>query len=602
MKNIKFIYITLSILMLSSCEEYLDESNPNAPDLVEAVNDLNDSNQVLNAVYNSLFNHYVLSIEEDGFRSDEGSVLNRLNPNTARIEQAEYYTQTYNQSTRFVGQRWGALYRGIFFANQTLFVLDKLRPSLTNEADILRWNKQRAQALFFRGLYHFYAHSVYNEGRVIIRDVYEPDVTKRNKEVSTSEEVRAFFRKDLEEALEYLPMPSEVEEIGRISKGAATMILANSYLYEGTAEAMVKATTMYEDLRDNFGYSLETDISKIFTTAGEFNSESIFEIPYTTDFNLELDEFDERSPHNRLAARTAHFTFAGQNFLQPATWLILAYEQEPLDPTNPVNTIVVGDGTTDTRRVSLRASSMVMLNNDLDTPVYAQPNALQKGGLRGRSLIVSAFKKYTNHDLGVEDENAIPSNDRLRSGKNVTINRLSEVLLNLAECYIQQGRLQDAITEINKIRSRWALELLDFNSQIDNTGVAYDQASLMERLMFFEKPLELSIEGHATRVIDLRRWGIAQQRYTDLSSIFYQGVFFPKPGTRTITPALARGPITSLNLLSDVMEFTGVVPDNEADIQQMNIFNEFTAAAGNYTINNGYLPLPAEEVLNNDGI
>ncbi|WP_346883796.1 RagB/SusD family nutrient uptake outer membrane protein [uncultured Algibacter sp.] len=601
MKKIKFVYIALSALLMFSCEEFLDEPNPNAPDLVDAVNNLNDTDKVLNSVYNSLFNHFVVSVEEDGYRSDEGSVLNRLNPSSARLEQFQYLSQTYNEGTRFIGQRWGALYRGIFFANQTLFALDKIRPSLITDADIQTWNEQRAQALFFRGLYHFYAHSVFNEGNVIIRDVYEPDVTKRSKDVSSSEEVRAFFRKDIEEALEFLPMPSETEE-GRISIGAATMILANSYLYEGTPEAMSKATELYESLRDDFGYTLETDVTKMFTTAGEFNSESIFEIPYTTAFNLELDEFDERSPQNRLAARTSHFTFQGQNFLQPSTWLIMAYEQEPIDASNPVNTIEVGDGSIDTRRVSLRASSMVMLNNDLDTPVYDQPNALQRGGLRGNALIVSVFKKYTNHDLGVANENSTSTSDRLKSGKNVTVNRLSEVLLNLAECYIKQGRLDDAITEINKIRSRWALELLDINSQIDNNALPYDQTSLMNRLMFFEKPLELSVEGHATRVIDLRRWGIAEQRYSDLSDVVYQGVFFPKPGTRNITPALARGPITSLTNPSDIVVFDGVVPTDPTEVTRMRIFTEFSEASANYSINNGYLPIPAEEVLNNDSL
>ncbi|GAA4238751.1 hypothetical protein GCM10022291_30440 [Postechiella marina] len=608
MKKLKFIYITLSVLILFSCEEYLNEPNPNAPELLEAVNNLGDTDKVLNSVYNSLFNHFILSIEEDNFRSDIGAMKNRINPDTGLSEHVDFYYKTYNSSTRRIDQRWGALYRGIFFTNQALAALDHIKPNLA-ESDLQAWNEQRAQALFFRATYHFYLHSVFNNGEIIIRDVYEPDVTKRSKEVSSSADVRAFFRKDLEDAIPYLPMPSEVSELGRVTKGAATMILANSYLYEsseGNTQALTRATALFEELRDNFGYTLETDISKMFTSAGEFNSESIFEIPYTNTFGAELDEFDETSPHNRLASRSGHFNYSGQDFMQPATWLIMAYENDPIDASNPVNTITTGAGTQDTRRVSLRASSMLFLNDDLDTPVYDGPNVLNSGrwgGLGSRALIISAFKKYTNHDLGSANEVDANGGNRLKSGKNVIVNRLSEVLLNLAECYFKQGKLQEGINEINKIRNRWALQPLELGARIDEPETAYNQASLMERLMFVEKPLELALEGHATRIIDLRRWGVAEQRFDDLSQTYYQGTFFPRPGRRAITQALARGPITSITrALSDVIIVEGDVPATIEERRQNNIFQEFLGSAQNYSNNNGYLPIPAEEALNNNDI
>ncbi len=617
MKKIKYIYIILLGVLAFSCEEYLDEPNPNAPELLESVNNLEDSNKVLNGVYNSLFNHFLLSLEEDNYRADIGAMRNRRLPTGGGLnEHVDFYFKTVTPSTRRIDQRWGALYRGIFFANQALAALDKIRPGLEG-AELDEWNRQRAQALFFRGTYHFYLHSVFNNGNIIIRDAYEPDVTKRNKSVSPSQEVIAFFRKDLEEAIESLPMPAEVGENGRISKGAATMILANSYLYEGTEggtrnmELINKAQALYESLRDDFGYALETEVnpitgSNMFTTAGEFNSESIFEINYTTAFGLELNEFDERSPHTRLASRTGHFNFGAQDFMQPATWLMMAYEAEPIDPSNPVNTVINGAGEPDLRRVSLRASNMIFLNDDLDTPVYGGPNAINAGrftGLASRNLTISAFKKYTNHDIAVVQESSLNGN-RLKSGKNVVVNRLAEVLLNLAECYIYNGRLDDAITEINKIRNRWALIPLDINSQLNNDGVPYDETSLMEHLMFTEKPLELAAEGHATRIIDLRRWGVAQDRFAALSTKFYQGTFYPKDGRRQVTPELARGPLARITrALSDIAELDPVdVPADEATREQQNIFNEFMFSAQNYPANGGYLPIPAEEEVSNNEV
>ncbi|ANW96611.1 hypothetical protein AXE80_10130 [Wenyingzhuangia fucanilytica] len=622
MKNIKLISAILLAFLVFSCEDYLDEPNPNTPELLESITNLDDTNRVLNGVYNSLFNHYVLSIEEDHFRTDISAMKNRLNPDVGFPEHLDFYYKTVSPTTVRIEQRWGALYRGIFTANQALAALDIVKPSLTNADQLERWNQQRAQALFFRGTYHFYAHSVFNNGNVIIRDKYEQDIDKRHKEVSSSDEVIAFFRKDLEEAIPYLPMPNEVTELGRVTKGAAKMILANSYLYEATEggqqnmSLINEAIKIYEDLRDNYGYALETEVnpitgSKMFTTAGDFNSESIFEIPYTTDFGIELSEFNEASPHSRLARRSAHFKFGGQDFIQPAAWLVLAYESDPLDSSNPVNTITTGDGNLNTRRESLRSSNMLFLNNDLDTPVYSYPNVLNSkavdgaswGGLRNQGGIFTAFKKYTNHDLGIDNE-TVTTGGSIKSGKNVIVNRFAEVLLNLAECYIYKGQLQDAVNEINKIRERWALVPLELSSKIDDPGVAYDATSLKERLMFVEKPLELSAEGHAIRVIDLRRWGIAAQRFSDLSTVYYQGVDFPRAGRRPITPALAKGPNTSIGggFFSDLQTIdASAVPADPQAQQSQKIFQEFVGVATNYNKNAGYLPIPAEEDINNNG-
>jgi hypothetical protein len=623
MKNIFIILI--GFIMFSSCEEYLNEPNPNAPDLLDSVKTLEDTNRVLNGLYSTLFNQYVLCIEEDNVWSDTGALKQRMLLATNAQGHLDFYAQNINGQTARISQRWSALYRGIFVANQVLAALDKVKG---NTGETQEWKEQRAQALFFRGLYHFYLHSVFNNGKIIIRDKYETNLSARNKAVASSAEVIAFFRKDLTEAIEFLPKSWGPSNLGRVTKGAATMILANSYLYEATEgktlgspdmALIVKAKDLYESLKNDFGYRLETQVdpktlgvSKMFTTLGEFNSESIFEIPYTNKFGLELDYFNEKSPHSRLAKETAHFNFFGNDFLQPASWLFLAYENDPIDPSNPINIVQRGNNTPGFRRESLRASNMLFMNNDLDTPVYTFPNALQSTyaagtnpvGLRSNNLIFTAFKKYTNHDLGkANEEEAGVDGNAFLSGKNVTINRLSETYLNLAECYIYLDRLSDAIGLINEIRNRWALQPLELGARIDNPSEAYDNTSLMERLMYFEKPLELSVEGHAIRVIDLRRWGVAKARFTALSSQFYQGVTFPNAkhaSDPAITKELARGSNVSTNLLGDVIK----VASNTGN----NVFKEFQSAASNYIHDysdasvgkNGYLPIPTEEIDYNE--
>ena len=627
--------------MISSCEEYLSEPNPNAPDLLESANSLEDSDRVLNGLYNTLFNKFVMSIQEDNVWSDLGALKRRIEGSTNAQGHVDFYQQDVNGQTARIAQRWSALYRGVFVSNQVLAVLNKIKPSIS-DGELAEWNSQRGQALFFRGLYHSYLHSVFNNGNIIIRDSYETDLEKRHKAVSSSEDVIAFYRNDLMEAMETLPVSWGASDLGRVTKGAATMILANSYLHEATEQKTLlspdmalieEAKNLYEALINDYGYSLETrvdtrtiDGSYMFTNQGEFNNESIFEIPYTNEFGLQLDEFNEKSPHSRLAKETAHFNFFGNDFLQPASWLFLAYEDDFLDPTNPMNIVERGDGTPGFRRESLRASNMLFMNNDLDTPVYDVPNVLQSTfargnnpiGLRSRSLIFTAYKKYTNHDLGVgnEEDAGVDGNASL-SGKNVVVNRLAEVYLNLAECYIYMGRLGDAISSINQVRNRWALEPLDLGARVDDPNMAYDDVTLMDRLMYFEKPLELAAEGHAIRIIDIRRWGVAKARFTALSSQFYQGVTFPNEKHSSdpdITPDMfdsdgeltaggkARGTNVSTNNLGDVIKVDSDAGDN--------VFKEFQNAAIRYIHaydegsvgRNGYLPIPTEETNFNDEI
>ncbi|KZS38848.1 hypothetical protein AWE51_14805 [Aquimarina aggregata] len=590
MKKTQYILTIICIFFIISCDDYLDQPNPNAPEFPETIQDLEDTNLLINAVYNSLFHHYVLSIEENTLNSDEGSVGNRGNGGNNPLDRLVWYRHEYNSATTEVSRKWAALYRGIFIANQAIHGLELIEPTISSQTEIDEWNKQKAEAQFFRGLYHFYLHSTFNNGNIIIRDRFEADLDARNKDVSSSEEVIDFFRQDLKAAIEFLPNPSEIQEQGRITKGTATMILANSYLYEGTDAAIETAKNLYQDLINNFGYQLETDMAKMFTTEGEFNSESIFEVPYTIDFNVTDNAFDENSLHNRLAGRSAPFTFGGQQRFLPSSWLILEYLNEEIDPLDNRNVIQAGNGSTTTRRVSMRASAMVALNNDLDTRVYQSPNVLQAGNLGGgnNNFITSLFKKYTNHDIA-SSEQATSSGDRNKSGKNVTINRLSEVYLNLAECYIRQNQISDALNAINAVRSRWGLIKLGVGSpsaSFDN--IVYDQTTLMEHLMFFEKPLELSSEGHAIRIIDLRRWNVAQARFSDLALRQYHPIQYDAP------TGLSRGSITS-RANGTITLFDPSDPPGNLNI----IYNEFEGAATNYSINQGYLPIPEDEVNNN---
>ncbi len=636
------LFFSISIVFVSckdDIEDIVDIENPNSPSIDEVFNNLDDTESSLNAVYNTLYNHFILAIEQEALSSDIARDANQAPTGVRNSQNVQFTTQLFNSNSAVINNRWAALYRGIFFANQTIIALKGLESTLLSEAQVQRWTQQMAQARFFRGLYHFYLHERYNNGNIIIigEEEFTQDINELNaRPTSPSSEVIAFFREDLQFAHDNLLGVTDVEN-GVVTKGSAAMILANSYLYEKEYDL---AKPLYEELiSPDSGYALVEDTNLMFTTAGEFNSESILEVAYTIDFGTEIAPFNEEALHNRLGWASAFTGTGGAPRFAPAIWLIDEYSGEVLDGTDPRNTITRGDGVPDLRRVSLRASAMVALPQDLETPYYLNANALQTTiSFRGTPFSVlqgnrsrafpSMFKHFTNHDI-VSNERLLSSGNQLQSGKNVTINRLAEAYLNLAEIYLLgDGNVNSALEMINTVRSRWGLQKLGPGSTVDNEfdNIAYTVESLFEHLRNKEKPLELSMEGYAIRNIDLRRWETKAQRFTELSNLnlnlvssadlseeLVRGQQRRIPLSRVVVNGLMGGldpknvltntqgqPLAGdLNLSGGTSEIpNGSTNTNTAITSES--FRQFIGASQNFNqVLHDYWPLPNSEIIDN---
>ncbi|UCD23175.1 MAG: RagB/SusD family nutrient uptake outer membrane protein, partial [Gemmatimonadota bacterium] len=112
------------------------------------------------------------------------------------------------------------------------------------------------------------------------------------------------------------------------------------------------------------------------------------------------------------------------------------------------------------------------------------------------------------------------------SSMNIHIYRYADLLLLLAEAYVEEGQLENARAIVNDIRVRAAARAQGPNGgpiavPIDDAGITWadyqigqytapwtDQTAAMTRVRY-ERRLELSMEGE--RFFDLRRWGTAPQ-------------------------------------------------------------------------------------------
>ena len=587
MKNISIKLIAVLVFaFLQSCETYLEETNPNALSSGTFWQNLDQSNKNLTSVYAAMLNPAIISVVEESLRSDFAfpGIRNDLRTGNAILL---FYRQTINEDNADINDRWDALYRVVWRANQVIEGLNSMTDDL-KATD--RWAEQMGQARFFRGLAHFYLHSVFNEGQIVIRDFIPASPEEFSKPLSTSQEVIDFFREDLLYA--YNNLPATFPERTRVTAGTAATILGTSYLYSASnnpADYQTAKTYFNDVINGPYGYALVQDASIMFTEAGDYNSESILEINYSTDLQIEDDAFDVESFFTDTARLSAPREGGGRNPFNQFTasaWLIHAYATESLDLTDSRNIVIDPlTGFPRPRTVSLRSSAMIGVVNDEDVEYYQAYSApvLQNFSVAGK---YGHFKKYTNHDITDDERNLGGTNQK--SGKNVILNRLADVYLMYAECLIMgESNTQSAIeVYINPVRKRWGLELLDPSASLVD-GTPYTPESLMDHLMFVERPLELSVEGFSIRNIDLRRWGIGNQRFTALSNLdFYVTDYeYYDPATN----GTATRPDCFVQL--------GISPDPVEDPQ---IEREHVEAAQFYS--GGYLPLPTSETLNNSEV
>ncbi len=585
MKNLKINYILIALVtvFLCSCEEKLDLTNPNELSTGSFWKNLIDTQKGLAASYQALLDHDILQLEAEAMKTDEGW------PGWGRplgvVWRLPYYDLNYSNADSYVEQRWVAMYRAIFRANQVIEGLENIEANYTDEEDIAIWTNQMAEARFIRGLMHFYLHTTYNNGSVIIRDFVPANREEFNTALSPANEVQDFFRKDLEYAYNNLPTSYDKAGTGRATRGAAAVNLGKSYLFDKDyANAMTYFNDIINNVTADYNYSLVYDLDILFTSKGDFTKESIFELNYTLDHREDISVWWDEAISNRYALLTVN----SEGPILPA-WLIDTFKKDEMDSLDDRNYYEDPDDGRTLRPVNLRASSFLFLPDDDVSLSYGQTTGAwvataADGWGFGR------YKKYTNYDLN-EDEGASNPRGSRASGKNVILDRLANVYLMQAECMIKTGDVTEALELINALRHRWALVLLGpvnprwSSSTFDN--ITYTEESLMEHLMFKEKPLEMCLEGFQTRWTDLRRWGVIKSNFDRLASETYY--------VSTISIKNVNG--------DDVNQIT-VGSEVDPTATGLKIIDyEYDQKAQNYNpASHDYVPLPLAEVVANPSI
>ena len=675
LKTLNIILAGALLIFCSCSDDYLDIENPNNLSAASFWSSETDVQQGLVATYAALQRDGILggsAATQLPVRSDVGRP-NNWNANAIGLNKL-----TFNENSDIVKKRWRDCYIGIYRANQVLTNINNIE---LNEATK---TQMEAEARFLRGFFYYSLYRGYNNGSVIIHTTVPESRDDFYKSPSPAEDVYNLILSDLEFAYEHLPKqypnpdivelipPDKSEYLGRATWGAAAAMLGKLHINELD---YISAKKYFGEILDSNLYSLVPNIGDNFNEEGEMNSESIFEVAFSTLAKPGTLGGAADGPLGSEATSRA-ITLAtpqagGYRTIMPSYYMTMLFKNDLMDPTNPINTTRTGSA-----KYSMRASSSIAIADDNNTTLYQRASNLGGQYNNGEA---SYLKKFQNWLLDRESDQSI-------SGINERVIRLADVMLLYAECALETGGISDALEKINVIRNRSGVvplrQTFDFqynpvptnnnpnhfdfdtdiievkqhmllsgqmvnyefsgsnscsylpgkepklpevdptinntyyaivvdynhiklaatkldaleNRPIDFTidlelkeldcvtfankmefrlSVYFDADSIMEHIMWVERPLELMFEGHDIRWEDLTRWGKVKEQYERLASKKYV-------------------------LISKVLyEYD---PAIHATINGNNILNEFTEAAAIYQPGvHNYFPIPSTEQNSNSG-
>ncbi|MGA0303703.1 MAG: RagB/SusD family nutrient uptake outer membrane protein, partial [Schleiferiaceae bacterium] len=169
---------------------------------------------------------------------------------------------------------WRKNYKGIYRANLFLEKIDGIE-----DASVAFKTRTKAEVHFLRA--KFYFDLIRSFGNIpFITNTLDPSEYYSINQVGP-EVIFPFIVSELEAAIPDLPTTVPSTELGRVTKGAAQAMLARVYLYMDDEDNMADVASLCEEVINSGVYSLLPNYGDIFTKAGEWSSESVFEITYS---------------------------------------------------------------------------------------------------------------------------------------------------------------------------------------------------------------------------------------------------------------------------------------------------------------------------------
>lgn len=463
----KILAILFIITIAFGCEDKLDITNPNEPNVALFWETGEDAEKGINAVYSTLhrgsISRWMIMLYST--RADIGE---SRSPWTELANALDKFIQP-NYNFDPVATCYTDNYIGIFRANQ---VLDNV-PGMEMDAD--KKNVILGQAYFMRGLFYYHLATLFGNVPLMLKTSQPQDFPPN----STQEEVFQQIVSDLETAIPLLPaVYADAEDLGRATKGAANALLAKAYMQINDYDAALSPLEWLVDGEGGNIYGLTGNYRDNFLISSENNVESVFEWQFAINPN-EFTDNDIQTPNHNYGTSLAQFTAPvgiGWSDAEARRWIV--YEFDELTTSGDRDPRVAASFLFDSTNISGPDATMI----------YGQTFSERYGnGTDSKRVWV---RKFLNDHWKNEEGYRSPNNYRYI--------RYADVLLMYAECLNATGSTPSAYAHVDRVRQRVDLEPLS------TTMPGLSQSAFLEQLKH-ERLLELAGEGH--RWNDLARWG-----------------------------------------------------------------------------------------------
>ncbi len=445
--KIRNIYIASFLLIgiISCSKSFLDVEPIDRYVVSNFVQNQGQVEQAVVACYRKVFaiaNNYIWIYGD--FLSDNTSYYR--NPTdrggVATEEVDEFMAEARNTTFNGVYQE---SFEGVTRSN---YVLGNIE-NITFTSDSLK-NLRKAEAQFFRAWHYFNLVRLFGDVPLVTQVITDSRESYKLKRDPADQIYPQIIIPDAQFAVEKLPTKVPASQTGRLTKGAALMLLSKIYM---TQKRFAEAKPLLEEVT-RLGYALNANYVDNFNPSKKNSPESIYEIQ-AGDITSAFGLMGQWAPWG--SARTVWGAGANSRggLNQPTEDLIKAYE------------------TAD----SLRSKVVV---------------GIYKAG----TVDVPYMNKFNYYDAAL-NANAI----------NYPIYRYADALLMLAECQNETNETDKAIANLNLIRTRAKIP----SKTRGNANPVYAVNSQADMRTAIEKERQIELAGEGRRWFDLVRTGRAEQ-------------------------------------------------------------------------------------------